>query len=131
MTAVTGATAVIARPGRRKVGAKVRQQPQGSSQTYPVGALLCRLSGQWIGMGSTNQSQSTGLVGLAVSSGENKTSNGLANAVYFAFEKGEAVKLTFSIASWIGSVHRGLTAGFNMDSAGSVVGRMGQRCRRR
>lgn len=123
--AVTGATAVIARPGRRKVGARVRQSPEGSSQTFPVGALLCRLAGQWIGMGSTNQSQSTGLVGIAISSGSNRTANGLNNAQFFAFEKDQPIKLTFSIASWIGSVHRGLTAGFNMDSAGSVVVKSG------
>lgn len=125
MAAVTGATAVIARPGRRKVGAKARRGPEGSSQTFPAGALLIRTTGQWIGMGATSQNQSTGLVGLAISTGQNQTANGLNDAVYFAFEKGEAVKLTFSIASWIGSVHRGLTAGFYMFSNGSVVVKSG------
>jgi len=123
--AVTGATAVIARPGRRKTGAIVRSQPEASSQTYPAGALLVRTTGQFIGMGATSQAQSTGLVGLAVSTGQNQTANGLVNAVYFAFEKGLPVKLTFSIASWIGSVHRGLTAGFYMFSNGSVVVKSG------
>lgn len=125
MAAVTGATAVIMRPGRRKVGAKVRRGPEASSQTFPAGALLVRTTGQFIGMGATSQNQSTGLVGFAVSTGQNQTTNGLNNAVYFAFEKGEPVKAVFSIASWIGSVHRGLTAGFYMFSNGSVVVKSG------
>lgn len=125
--AVTGATATIVRPGKRKTGALVRGAAlvQGSSQTYPIGALLARLTGQWIGMGSTNQSQSVGLVGVAISSGDNKTANGLAFAHYFAFERGQPFKATFSCASWVGSIHRGLTAGFNMDAAGSVVVKSG------
>lgn len=123
--AVTGATATVMRPGRRKVGAKVRQQLEASSQTFPLGALLVRTTGQWIAMGATSQAQSTGLVGFAASTGQNQTTNGLVNAPYFVFEKGEAVKATFSIASWIGSVHRGLTAGFYMFSGGQVVVKSG------
>lgn len=125
MAAITGATAVIARPGRRKTGAIVRAEPEGSSQTFPAGALLVRTTGQWIGLGATSQNQSTGLVGIAISTGQNQTANGLNNAVYFAFEKDKPIKLTFSNTSWIGSVHRGLTAGFYMYSNGSVVVKSG------
>jgi hypothetical protein len=44
---------------------------------------------------------------------------------FFQFEKDQPIKLTFSIASWIGSVHRGLTAGLYMFSNGSVVVKSG------
>lgn len=119
--AVTGATATIGRPGRRKVGAVVRNEPEGSSQTFPAGALLVRTTGQWLAMGTTGQAQSTGLVGIAISTGQNLSANGLKSTPYFAIEKGLPYKFTFSIASWIGSVHRGLTAGISMNTAGSVV----------
>jgi hypothetical protein len=120
MAAITGASFTIPRPGKRKTGGLVRQEPEGSSQTFPIGALLVRTTGQWIASGSSSQSQSVSLVGIAISSGQNQTANGLKNSVYFAFEKGQPIKLTFSCASWIGSVHRGLTAGFFMSSNGSV-----------
>jgi hypothetical protein len=124
MAAVTGATATIARPGRRKVGAKVRQKPEASSLTFPVGALLALLNGS-VSAGSTGQLQSTGLLGLAINSGQNLTANGLKNCTYFAFEKGEAIKLTFAVSNWTGSAHRGITAGLSMDTNGSVVVKSG------
>jgi len=119
--AQTGATATVARPGRRKVGAIVRQSPEGSSQTYPKGALLARVAASGIVMGSTAELQSTGLVGLAISSGQNLTANGLKNATYFAFEKGGApIKLTFAVSSWTGTAHRGVAGALYMDTNGSV-----------
>lgn len=112
---------VAAGPGRRKTGALVRQSPEGSSQTYPIGALLARVAASGIVMGSTAELQSTGLVGLALSSGQNLTANGIKNATYFAFEKGGApIKLPFAVSSWTGTAHIGVTAALYMDASGHV-----------
>jgi hypothetical protein len=120
MAAVTGATSSIPRPGRRKVGAKVRYKPEASSLTYPVGALLAQLNGS-ISVASTGELQSTGLLGIAISTGQNGTANGVKSGAYFAFEKGEAIKLTFAVSNWTGSAHRGITAGLSMNTANVVV----------
>lgn len=125
MAAITGATATIGRAGKRKIGQRVRTALEASSQTFPLGALLIRDGTKNAAMGATSQAQSTGLIGLAASTGQNKSASGLATTPYVQFERDQPFKFTFSIASWIGSVHRGLTAGFYMDSAGSVVVKSG------
>lgn len=121
--AVTGATATIPRPARRKVGAKVRAKYEQSSQTFPVGALLALNASGQVVMGSTAELQSTGLLGIAISSGRNLAANetaGTRGTPFFAFEKGEAIKLTFAVSSWTGTAHRGVTAALYMNTAGSV-----------
>jgi hypothetical protein len=115
-----GSTATIARAGRRKTGARVFKSLEGSSQTFPIGALLARVAGSGIVMGSTAELQSTGLVGLAINSGQNLSANSLKNAKYFAFEVDQPIKLTFAVSSWTGTAHRGIAGALYMDTNGSV-----------
>lgn len=119
MANITGKTSTVPRVGRRKVGARVRRLPEGSSQTFPTGALLIRSAGSVV-MGATGTVQSTGILGLAASTGQNLSANGLAKAAYFALEPGDAIKIVLP-GTWTGSAHRGATAGFSMNTAGVVV----------
>lgn len=117
--ATTGKASTTPRPGRRKVGARVNALPECSGQTFPIGALLIRSAGSIIS-GATGIAQSTGLVGLAAESGQNLTTHGLKKAKYYAFEQGQAIKLTFA-ATWTGSAYRGATAALSMNTAGVVT----------
>lgn len=117
--ATSGKTSTIIAAGRRKVGAKVRRLPETSAQTFPKGALLIRTAGS-LKVGATGTAQSTGLLGFAAQSGQSLSADGLAQCPYFAFEQGEAIKITLG-GTWTGSAHRGATAGFSMNTAGAVV----------
>lgn len=117
--ATSGKTAIPITHARREIGGVVRRAPEKSSQTFPVGALLIRSAGSIV-MGATGTAQSTGLVGFAKNSGQNLTTNGLAKCEYFRFKAFQPIKIVLP-GVWTGSAHRGVTAGFSMDTAGSVV----------
>ena len=118
--AVTGAsTGVIPRPAQRKVGGLVRNFPEGSSQTFAIGAIISRGAGAFAVLGSSAELQSTGILGFAISKGSNRTTNGLNSTPIFVPEKGLAFRIAFQ-ATWTGSAHRGLTAALYMDASQNV-----------
>jgi hypothetical protein len=116
--AVTGKTHVIVEPGPRKTGAKVQRLPEGSSQTYPRGALLIRSAGYISAHTTSNVSVS--LYGIAAKSGGNKTAVGLNNAAVFRFEPDQPFKIAISGA--LAESQLGATLALSQDTAGKVFG---------
>lgn len=121
MAAVTGASTLTPRPGRRKTGAKVRVLPEFSALTHPIGALLIRTAGSFK-TGVTGLDQSTGIVGFAISTGQNlatTTVSGQAKAAFWAAAQGDAFALVLN-TTWTASALRGKTACISMNTAGQV-----------
>lgn len=121
MAAITGATAIAPKPSRRKTGARVKYLPEFSALTHPIGALLIRTAGS-IKTGVTGIDQSTGILGFAISSGQNlatTTVSGQKKCAYFAAEHGQMYEAVFQ-TTWTASRDRGKTACLSMNTAGVV-----------
>jgi len=121
MAAVTGLSTLYPRPARRKVGARVRSLPEFSALTHPIGALLIRTAGSFK-TGVTGIDQSTGILGFAISTGQNlatTTVSGQAKAAYWAAQQDEAYQFVLN-TTWTGSALRGKTACLSMNTAGQV-----------
>lgn len=123
MAAQTGTTSLPARPSRRKTGGVVRQLPEFSALTHPIGALLFRTSGSVSGASVAGFAQSTGIVGFAMSTGQNLTTTTISGqpvTPFWAARHGEAYELVLN-TTWTASAMRGKTAGLSVNSKGVVV----------
>lgn len=128
MAAQTGTTSLPVRPSRRKTGARVRQLPEFSALTHPIGAILFRTSASMSGASVAGFAQSTGILGFAISSGQNvstTTVSGQPKAAYFVAEHGQAYELVLN-TTWTASALRGKTAGISVNTKGLAVVGTGQ-----
>lgn len=116
--AVTGKTHIVVEPGPRKTGAKAQRLPEGSSQTYPRGALLIRSDGYIISHTTSNVSVS--LYGIAGKSGGNGTANGDKKALVWRFEPDKPFKVAISGA--LAESQLGATLALSQNTAGKVFG---------
>ncbi len=114
--AITFKTNIPVEPARRKTGATLLSLPEGSSQTYPRGALLIRSAGLIIMHTTSNVSVS--LYGFAARSGGNATADGIRKAAVWRLQADTPFKAAAS-----GSVASGLlgsTAALSQNTAGKV-----------
>lgn len=123
MAAVTGATSIPVKPGRRKTGAKVVRLPEFSALTHPIGCLLIRTAGSYKA-GANGFGNSTGILGFAIASGQNlatTTVSGQPQVGFYAAEQGRAFKIVLN-TTWTGSALRGSAVGLSVTAGAVIVG---------
>lgn len=123
MAAQTGTTSLPIRPSRRKTGAEVRNLPEFSALTHPIGAMLIRTAGSFKANNTAGFAQSTGIIGFAVSTGQNVTTttvSGQPTAAFFAARHGQVYEGVLN-TTWSAATLRGATAGLSANSLGKVV----------
>ncbi len=114
--AVTGATYIVPEPGRRKNGATALSLPEGSSQTYPRGALLIQSAGYIIM--HTTSCVSVSLYGIAARSGGNGTADGDKRALVWRFKADEQFKAVVSGTVAQAIIHS--TCAISQNTAGKI-----------
>ena len=113
---VTGRSYIVPEPGKRKDGAKLLWLPEGSSQTYPRGALLIRSAGYIIL--HTTSNVSVNLFGIAARSGGNGTADGVKSAAVWRFTPDAEFKIAASGA--VSASDLGATAALSQNTAGKL-----------